>query len=92
MDARYAYSGLQGRLISILSDVLQIELGPEIADMSRKEIDGWDSVNHLRFILELEELFGISISDEETADVSSLSQAEKLLLSRGITLQPEEIK
>ncbi|MDX9979162.1 MAG: acyl carrier protein [Lentisphaeria bacterium] len=76
---------LRGRLIALLADVLQVEITPEMFDRPRHELDAWDSVNHLRFIQELEEAFGVSISDEEAIDLLSLRQAEHLLTRRGVT-------
>jgi acyl carrier protein len=78
------HSDLHCKVVSILSEVLQVDIDPTIADISRNEVATWDSINHLRLVLELEEVFQIALSDGEVAELMTLRQVEALLAKRGI--------
>ncbi|MCL4183309.1 MAG: acyl carrier protein [Burkholderiaceae bacterium] len=70
---------LRARLIELLSDTLQIELSSDVIEVRRDDFDDWDSVNHLRLIMDVEEAFGISLDEEQAAMVSSLDALETLV-------------
>ena len=75
---------LHQQVVGLFAEVFQIEAVPESKDLTRSEIDGWDSVNHLRLIAQIEEVFHISLSDEEVTRVASLRDVEMLLAERGV--------
>jgi acyl carrier protein len=72
---------LRAKVAELIADILQVEITPDTEDFHRYECDDWDSVNHLRLIMEIEAVFGIGIDDERAADLSSLQQIESLLIS-----------
>jgi acyl carrier protein len=76
---------LRSRLLAILSDLFQVPLNPESGDILQQELDVWDSFNHLRLVLELEQIFGITLSDVDTLEMTSLNKMELLLQARGIS-------
>jgi acyl carrier protein len=78
---------LHGQVINILNDVMQLELGLEVEDIRRQQVEQWDSVNHLRLVLELEETFGITLSDEDVLSMQSLRQIEGALRRYGVSEQ-----
>jgi acyl carrier protein len=65
---------LRRQVASILSDVLQTDIDPAAGEIEFTGIPEWDSVNHLRLVLELEEAFDTSLSDEETLAMTSLDR------------------
>jgi acyl carrier protein len=69
---------LRPRLAALLADVLQIEV-PDGAEVRRDGLDAWDSVNHFRLVMEVEQTFGVALSDDEVTDVDSLSGLEALV-------------
>ena len=75
---------LQEKLWSILADVLQIDIGTEMQNIVRSEVTAWDSVNHLRLVAEIEQVFDTSLSDEEVITISSLSDIEEILVKRAL--------
>jgi acyl carrier protein len=77
------------RVIEFLSGVLQVDIPPDIDDLQRREFSDWDSINHLRLIMELEEMLGVSLDDEQAADLSSSRQIEALFIKHGVTLPDE---
>ena len=76
------------RVIEFLSGVLQVDIPTDIEDLQRREFSEWDSINHLRLIMELEEMLGVSLDDEQAADLSSSRQIEALFIKHGVT--PDE--
>ncbi len=72
---------LHEQVVSILNDVMQLDLGLEVEDIQRRQVEQWDSVNHLRLVLELEQAFGIGLSDEDVLAMQSLQQIESTLQS-----------
>lgn len=71
-------------LVAIFADVFQIELDPQIEDVEAGAIASWDSVNKIRLLMEIEQVFDVTLSDEEALDLISLRRAEALLRKRGI--------
>jgi acyl carrier protein len=71
------------QVVAIFAEIFQIEIDSQVEDIDRTEIEEWDSVNHLRLVAELEEIFQISLSDEEVTTITSLRDVEKLLIGRG---------
>lgn len=78
------HPNLRRELVGIFSDIFQVNLDPEIEDISQPEIEMWDSINHLQLVLALEEVFQVALSDEEIPDLTSLQKVETLLVKRGI--------
>jgi len=67
---------IYARLTEIFNDVFDedsIEVFPE---MTAKDIDGWDSLNHIRLILTVEKAFKVKFS---TAQIGSLQQVGDLV-------------
>lgn len=77
-------SNLHETVIRFVSDVLQVEIPPDIDDLDRRDCEEWDSVNHLRLVMELEDVFGITLDDEQAMELVSLRQVESLMVSRGV--------
>ncbi len=77
-------SPLHQQLVSLFSDVFQAELDPSIEDISRSQLESWDSINHFRLVAELEQIFNITLSDEEVVTLASLRHIETLLIRRGL--------
>jgi acyl carrier protein len=73
---------LHQKLLTIFADVFQIEIDLDAEDIGRDELQAWDSVNHLRLVAEIEELFSIILSDEEVTTIASLSDLKRLLIDR----------
>ncbi|WNM57940.1 acyl carrier protein [Candidatus Nitrospira allomarina] len=82
-------SNTHARVIEFLSIVLQVDIPTDIDDLQRREFSEWDSINHLRLIMELEEILGVTLEDEQAADLSSSRQIEALFIRHGVTLPDE---
>jgi acyl carrier protein len=80
---------LHHKVVCILSEVLRVDLDPAIEDISRSEVAEWDSINHLRLVLELEEAFQIALSDDEASELITLRDVEALLVRHGMLRSTE---
>jgi acyl carrier protein len=61
----------EDNLRAVLAGVLRVpveSIGPE---SSMDNIESWDSLQHMNLVLALEEEFGVSIPDEDAANVTS---------------------
>ncbi len=75
---------MQQKLIDILNYIFQCSFQPDAADIQRDDVDGWDSVNHLRLVMELENAFGVTLSDEDVLNMGSLREILAVLARHGI--------
>jgi acyl carrier protein len=65
------------RIAAILSEILRERVDPA-QEYTRERAPNWDSLNHLRIVLALEEEFGISLEPGEVLAVHSLSDLERI--------------
>ena len=59
------------RLKTVIAAILEVEPGDITEDSSSDTIEQWDSLRHMNLVLALEDEFGVSIPDEEAADITS---------------------
>ena len=70
---------IYARLAQIFEDVFDedsIELTPE---MSAKDVDGWDSLTHIRLILTIEKVFKIKLSTSEIGKLENVGDLVALI-------------
>jgi acyl carrier protein len=53
-----------------------------MATSSPDSIETWDSIQHLNFVLALEEKFGLQLSPEEMEQMRSVGEAAKVVESK----------
>ena len=82
---------LHQKVLAIFADIFQIEIESDVRDIDRDGIEAWDSVNHLRLVVEIEEVFEVALSDEEVTAIASLRDVEKLLINRGTGIGLREL-
>lgn len=58
-------------LKKVVADVLEVDPAEIGADFSMDSVEQWDSLRHMTLVLSIEEMFGISIPDEEAANITS---------------------
>jgi acyl carrier protein len=63
---------IEGRLREILASVLEVPVEEIPEDASTDTIEAWDSLAHMNLILAVEDAFGVTIPDEEAADLTSI--------------------
>ena len=47
-----------------------------------QDVDGWDSLAHIRLIVEIEKSFGLRFSAAEISEVENVGQMTELILSK----------
>jgi len=78
MDEQKIYD----RLTTVFEDVFDddsIRLTPEL---SADDVDGWDSLKHLRLMLTVEKAFKITLSTSEIGKLENVGALVKLIQSR----------
>lgn len=66
-------------IISIASEIFEIDKENISTECLRHEIPQWDSLNHLRLVSEVEDKFGINIPFEKVADIKRIKDFEEFL-------------
>jgi acyl carrier protein len=70
-------------LVSILKDTLNVRES-ELQDNARlSDFGEWDSMTHMFFITKLEEAYAIELTGDEIADLHTIGDVKKLLVSKG---------
>tara|TARA_B100001989_G_C24493429_1_gene440835 strand:+ start:973 stop:1215 length:243 start_codon:yes stop_codon:yes gene_type:complete len=72
----------QLKLKEIISKILKINLGKIPNNLNRDNCKNWDSMNHVRLILEIEKEFGFKIDNNDAIDLVSLETLVKFLDSK----------
>jgi acyl carrier protein len=78
MDDAQLYS----RLTSVFHDVFDdetIEVTPQLTAM---DVDGWDSLTHIRLILTVEKAFKVKFSTSEIGKLENVGQLAALIKGR----------
>jgi acyl carrier protein len=73
---------IYARLTEIFKDVFDedsIEVTPEL---SAKDVDGWDSLTHIRLILTVEKAFKIKFSTSEIGKLENVGDLVTLIKAR----------
>jgi acyl carrier protein len=73
---------IYARLAEIFKDIFDedsIEVTPEL---SAKDVDGWDSLTHIRVILTVEKAFKIKFFTSEIGKLENVGELVKLIKAR----------
>lgn len=62
-----------------IAAVLGVDAAAVTPDSSSDTIESWDSLRHMNLVLALEEEFGVSIPDEEAANITSYALIKLVL-------------
>ncbi len=74
------------RLKQIFTKIFLID-HEEISDsLSRKDVEGWDSMGHLMLISEVESSFGVFIDDEDITKIKTIGDLKKVLRKLGVDI------
>jgi acyl carrier protein len=78
MDQPQIYSHLAD-IFRNLFDEDSLQLTPEL---SAKDVDGWDSLTHIRLILTIEKAFKVKFSTAEIGKLENVGELVSLIQSR----------
>jgi len=75
-------SAIYQKLTPIFRDILDddtLVLGPHT---SARDVPSWDSVNHIRIVLSIEEQFGLKIKVRETAELMNVGDLVEFIQNK----------
>jgi acyl carrier protein len=78
MDEPHIYTQLSEVFQSVFDDD-SIHLTPEL---SAKDVDGWDSITHIRLILTVEKAFKVKFSTSEVGKLANVGDLVALIKAR----------
>lgn len=70
MDA----SLVMARVAELMAEVFDLDDLAVSAQTSAPDIEEWDSLSHIRFMITLERAFGIKFSNEEIAELKNVGE------------------
>ena len=82
MDTTQVYA----RLTDIFHDVFDDDLIEVTPELSAKDVDGWDSLTHIRLLLTVERAFKVKFS---TSEIGKLKNVGDLVDLIGAQAQPK---
>ena len=62
---------MESTLKTVMATVLGISADAIGDDTSMDTVESWDSIKHMNLVLAIEEEFGVSIPDEDAANITS---------------------
>jgi acyl carrier protein len=71
---------------TLVVEHLKIAQGAIRDSLTPKDVPGWDSMNYLLFIAELEKEYNISFSIDEVLEAKSLGDVKKALVAKGVSV------
>jgi acyl carrier protein len=71
------------RLAQVFEDVFDEESIKVTPELSAKDVDGWDSLTHIRLILTVEKAFRIKVSTSEIGKLQNVGDLVSLIKARG---------
>ncbi len=72
------------KLKNLLSNVFNVSADSINENSSVDTIENWDSLNHLKLVLALEQEFDISFSEEQTVEILNFPLIKMTLQEHGI--------
>lgn len=78
MDETQIYA----RLTEIFEDVFDDDALRITPELSAKDVDGWDSLTHIRLILTIEKAFKIKFSTSEIGKLENVGDLVQLIKAR----------
>ena len=73
---------IYARLTEIFADVFDEDDIVVTPELSAKDVDGWDSLTHIRLILTVEKAFKIKFSTSEVGKMENVGDLVKLIKAR----------
>lgn len=75
-------SGIYARLTEIFEDVFDEDSITVTPSLSAKDVDGWDSLTHIRLLLTVEKAFKVKFSTSEIGKLETVGDLVKLIQAR----------
>lgn len=70
------------KIADVMIDVFDVDAADVTETTSAADIDEWDSLSHIRFIITLERLFKIKFLNEEIADLKNVGDLARVIQAK----------
>lgn len=70
------------RLVEIVEDLFDLPADAVRPDLSREDVELWDSLNHLRLVSAVEGAFGVKFSMADIESINGLPRLRELIGER----------
>jgi acyl carrier protein len=74
------------RLTPIFRDVFEDDNLMVTPELTAKDVDGWDSLSHIRLVLEVQKAFGVKFSAAQMANLKNVGELAELVRSKTAAL------
>lgn len=71
-------------LTDILREAFDTDQAIERDDLRLMDLEGWDSMAHMNFVLKLEEVYGIELTGDEIVDMQTIGDIKAVLEKRNV--------
>ena len=71
------------KLTAVFQSVFEDDALVLTPDLAAKDVENWDSFNHINLIVELEEAFGVTFTTEEITGMQNVGDLVVLLNDKG---------
>jgi len=68
------------KLFELIEDIFEIEKDDYSENTVINQIETWDSLKHMEFIISLEDQFSINLTGNEIAELRTIKDVKKLIL------------
>ncbi len=68
------------KLFELIEDIFEIEKDDYSENTVINQIETWDSLKHMEFIISLEDRFSINLTGNEIAELRTIKDVKKLIL------------
>jgi acyl carrier protein len=62
------------KVADLMADVFDLDDFVVVNETSADDIEEWDSLSHIRFMISLERAFGVKFSNEEIAELKNVGE------------------
>jgi len=73
---------MREKLKQVMAEVFEVDAALITEKSNMDNLDGWDSLSHIRLIAALEEKFGVTLTSDEIATLTSVAAVESVLQAR----------
>jgi acyl carrier protein len=74
---------VETKLHTLIADTLHLPLEKINNDLTMKEVESWDSLQHMNLVASLEQIFGVEFTFEEIVTMQSVAQIKDVLKAKG---------
>ena len=70
---------MENRLLRLLNETFNVDGGQLTLDSRLSDLDGWDSLAHMEFIVSLETEYKIELTGDEIANIRTIGDVRTLV-------------